>query len=66
MSTAIRRYNGCYAGGEDYDLEPESGEENRPSRHSRMHVNIRGKNYFKSESDNQTSNNQNKKDNENK
>lgn len=52
--------------GEDYDLEPESGEENRPSRHSRTHVNIRGKNYFKSESDNQTSNNQNKKDNENK
>lgn len=52
--------------GEDYDLEPENGEENRPSRHSRMHVNIRGKNYFKSESDYQTSNNQNKKDNENK
>ena len=36
---------------EDYDLESESGEENRPSRHSRAHANIRVKSCFKNESD---------------
>lgn len=48
--------------GEDYDLEPENGDDGRPDGHSRTHANIRGKNYFKK--DNPSSNNQNKKDNE--
>ena len=51
---------------EDYDLESESGEENRPSRHSRAHANIRGKSYFKNEPDKLSNNNQNKEDNERK
>lgn len=51
--------------GEDYDLEPESGDDNRPSGHSKANANIRGRNYFKNQSDTPSSNNQNKQDNEN-
>lgn len=32
--------------GEDYDLEPEEEEEERPLDHIKKHGNIRGKDYF--------------------
>lgn len=32
--------------GEDYDLEPEEEEEDRPLDHTKKHGNIRGKDYF--------------------